>query len=61
MSKRTEYNLLNIANIIMAFAFLLVGFSPDDGGGLLHKLALVTGGLLIGHVLTEVLNAGDDE
>lgn len=56
-----QHQLLNIANIIMAFAFLLVGFSPDDGGGLLHKLALVTGGLLIGHVLTEVLNMKEED
>lgn len=58
MSKRTEYNLLNIANTLMACAFFSIGFNGD---GLLHKLALIMGGVLIGHVLTEVLNMKEED
>lgn len=53
-----QHQLLNIANTAMASAFFILGFNGD---GLLHKLALIMGGVLVGHVLTEVLNAGDDE
>ena len=58
MSDNNQYTLLHIANTLMAFAFFLLGFNGD---GLLHKLALVMGGVLVGHVLTELLNSGDDE
>ena len=58
MSDKSHHNLLNVANTAMAFAFFILGFNGD---GLLHKLALVMGGVLIGHVLTEVLNCGDEE
>lgn len=53
-----HHQLLNIANTAMASAFFILGFNGD---GLLHKLALIMGGLLIGHVLTEVLNMKDEE
>jgi hypothetical protein len=58
MSNRNQYTLLHIANTAMAFAFFLLGFNGD---GLLHKLALIMGGVLVGHVLTELLNCGDEE
>ena len=57
-SNRNQYTLLHIANTAMAFAFFLLGFNGD---GLLHKLALVMGGVLVGHVLTELLNGNDEE
>ena len=58
MSNKSQYTLLHIANTAMAFAFFLLGFNGD---GLLHKLALVMGGVLVGHVLTELLNDGGEE
>ena len=36
MSNKSQYTLLHIANVAMAFAFFILGFSPDDGGGILH-------------------------
>jgi hypothetical protein len=54
---RNQYTLLHIANTAMAFAFFVLGFNGD---GLLHNLALIMGGVLVGHVLTELLNCGDE-
>lgn len=58
MSNRNQYTLLHIANTAMACAFFTLGFNGD---GLLHNLALIMGGVLVGHVLTEVLNCGEEE
>jgi len=55
---KSQYTLLHIANTAMACAFFVLGFNGD---GLLHNLALVMGGVLVGHVLTELLNGNDDE
>jgi len=54
---KSQYTLLHIANTAMACAFFVLGFNGD---GLLHNLALVMGGVLVGHVLTELLNCGDE-
>jgi len=58
MSDKSQYTLLHIANTAMAFAFFLLGFNGD---GLLHNLALIMGGVLVGHTLTEILNCNDEE
>jgi hypothetical protein len=58
MSNKSQYTLLHIANTAMAFAFFLLGFNGD---GLLHNLALIMGGVLVGHTLTEILNSNDEE
>ncbi len=58
MSNKSQYTLLHIANTAMACAFFVLGFNGD---GLLHNLALVMGGVLVGHTLTEILNGSDDE
>lgn len=37
----------------VAVAFIVFGFT---GGGYLHQLSLIAGGLYFGHLLTEALN-----
>ena len=45
--------LLYILGTALAIAFTLFGWS---GEGILHKLALILGGLYFGHIITEALN-----
>ena len=47
------YNLLNLA---MGFVFVSIGLHYAESGWL-WSAALITGGIYIGHALTEALNA----
>jgi len=42
-----------ILNAVVMNAFLMLGWSGDGG---LHHCALVAGGVVAGHLLTEMLN-----
>jgi hypothetical protein len=44
---------LYIFGTAIAITFTLLGWS---GEGILHKLALIIGGLYFGHIITEALN-----
>jgi hypothetical protein len=45
--------MLYIIGTAIAITFTLLGWS---GEGILHKLALIIGGLYFGHIITEALN-----
>ena len=47
-----------ILNAIVMNAFLMLGWSGDGG---LHHCALVAGGIVAGHLLTEMLNYSEEE
>jgi len=52
--------MYNILITLMATALIAFGSEGLDGG-YLSKLALIVGGLYLGHVLTEALNANNSD
>ena len=56
---QTQIQLLRILQSIIATLIIYISWGHDAP---IYNFALVVGGLLIGHVLTEVLNeVGEDE
>jgi hypothetical protein len=54
--------MLYILGTALSIAFIMFGWT--DGGGYLHHLSLIVGGVYFGHILTEALNyvdRGNDE
>jgi hypothetical protein len=51
--------MYNILTSILATALIVFGSQSLDGG-LLFKLALVVGGIYLGHVMTDALNNSDN-
>ena len=52
--------MYNIFITLMATALIVFGSQGLDGG-FLFKLALIVGGLYLGHVVTEALNANNSD
>ena len=52
--------MYNILITLMATALIVFGSEGLDGG-MLFKFALVVGGLYLGHVVTEALNANKSD
>ena len=52
--------MYNIIITLLATALIIFGSQSLDGG-LLFKLALIVGGVYIGHVLTETLNENNSD
>jgi hypothetical protein len=50
--------MYNILTSILATALIVFGFQNLDGGWL-FELALVVGGIYLGHVMTDALNKSD--
>jgi hypothetical protein len=53
--RQTMYNILTT---LLATALIIFGSQSLDGG-LLFKLALIVGGIYLGHVMTDALNKSD--
>lgn len=49
----TDSRIYFILMTAVAVAFLVFGWT---GGGYIHKLSLIAGGLYFGHLITEALN-----
>lgn len=52
--------MYNILITLMATALIVFGSEGLDGG-LLFKLALIVGGLYLGHVVTDALNKNNSD
>jgi len=50
--------MYNILTTLLATALIIFGSQSLDGG-LLFKLALIVGGIYLGHVMTDALNKSD--
>ena len=50
--------MYNILTTLLATALIIFG-SQNLDGGLLFKLALIVGGIYLGHVMTDALNKSD--
>ena len=55
---QTQIQLMRIVQSIVATLIIYISWGHDEP---IYNFALVVGGLLIGHVLTEVLNEVDGE
>ena len=55
--------LETVSNIVMtAVGVVLIDVGWDvEGGGWLSQLALIFGGFFLGHVVTEVVNEGEEK
>lgn len=51
-------HFLHITQTFIAAMLVYISWGHDEP---IYNFALVVGGLLLGHILTETLNEGDDE